>query len=78
MIEFQDQPLPQEDSDPLVVPYSNRKSRDPEIVARAEALQRWLNGFDGIFVKVDGVPGDRTSEAYKKVTGNYLPGDPRS
>jgi lysozyme family protein len=78
MIEFRDQPLPQDDSEPLVVSHSNRKSRDPEIVARAEELQRWLNGFDGIFVKVDGVPGDRTSEAYKRVTGHYLPGDPRA
>ena len=77
MIEFQDQPLPNENSVPLVVPHSNRKSRDPEVIARAEALQRWLNSFDGIFVKVDGVPGDRTSGAYR-VTGNYLPGDPRS
>jgi lysozyme family protein len=77
MFEFFDQPLPQEDSPPLVVAHSNRKARDPAIVAQAEALQRWLNGFDGIFVSVDGVPGDRTSEAYKKVTGQYLPGDPR-
>jgi len=78
MIEFPDQPLPQEDSEPLVVHHSNRKSRDPEIVAQAEELQRWLNTFVGIFVKVDGVPGDRTSEAYKRVTGHYLPGDSRA
>ena len=46
--------------------------------ARAKELQRWLNTFPGIFVKIDGVPGPRTSEAYRKVTGSYLPGDPRS
>jgi len=78
MFEFPDQALPREDSEPLVVAHSNRKSRDPAIVARAEELQRWLNSFDGIFVKVDGVPGDRTSEAFKKVTGAFLPGDPRA
>lgn len=78
LFEFPDQPLPREDSEPLVVAHSNRKSRDLAIVARAEELQRWLNGFDGIFVKVDGIPGDGTSEAYKKVTGHYLPGDPRA
>jgi lysozyme family protein len=43
-----------------------------------EALQRTLNGFPGIFVKIDGIPGPRTSDAFKKVTGHYLLGDPRS
>ena len=43
----------------------------------AETLQRTLNTFPGIFVKVDGVPGTRTSEAFKKVTGHFLIGDPR-
>jgi lysozyme family protein len=54
-----------------------KKSKDLAVVAQAEDLQRWLNTFPGIFVKVDGVPGNRTSDAYKKVTGSYLPGDPR-
>jgi lysozyme family protein len=78
MFEFVDQPLPEDDSEPLVVAHSNRKSKDPAIVARAEELQRWLNSFEGIFVKVDGVPGDRTSDAFKRVTGAFLPGDPRA
>jgi hypothetical protein len=47
------------------------------MVARALDLQRWLNTFPGIFVKENGIPGQRTSDAYKKVTGTYLPGDPR-
>jgi hypothetical protein len=76
-IEFADQPVAAE-AEPLVVGYSEKKPRDPALVARAEALQRWLNTFPGVFVKVDGVPGPRTSEAYRKVTGSYLPGDPRS
>ena len=76
-IEFIDQPIPLPNTNPLVVPYSNIKFDDPEMVARAEELQRWLNTFPGIFLMVDGIPGPRTSEAYKKVTGSYLPGDPR-
>jgi len=42
-----------------------------------EDLQRMLNKFPGIFVKVDGIPGARTSDAFKKVTGHFLIGDPR-
>jgi hypothetical protein len=37
-----------------------------------------LNTFPGIFVKVDGVPGERTSDAFRKVTGHFLFGDPRT
>jgi lysozyme family protein len=44
----------------------------------AEELQRALNRFPGIYVKVDGVPGMRTSDAFRKVTGQYLAGDPRA
>jgi lysozyme family protein len=77
-IAFDDQPTPAEDVVPLIVRYARRKSRDPRIVSRAEDLQRWLNTYPGIFVKVDGIPGNRTSEAYRKVTGHYLPGDPQS
>jgi hypothetical protein len=43
-----------------------------------EELQTWLNSFPGVFVKIDGVPGKRTSEAWRLVTGAYLPGDPRA
>lgn len=44
----------------------------------AEELQRALNNFPGIFVKVDGVAGAKTSDAFKKVTGHFLVGDPRA
>jgi lysozyme family protein len=77
-IKFEDQPLPLPGDDALVVVYSMAKSGDPAMVSRAEELQRWLNTFPGIFVKVDGIPGNRTSEAYRRVTGAYLPGDPRN
>jgi len=46
--------------------------------AQAEALQRFLNSFPGIFVKVDGFAGEKTSDAFKKVTGYFLQGDPRA
>lgn len=77
-IDFADQPGPAPEAEPLVVGYSEKKPKDPAQAARAEELQRWLNTFPGVFVKVDGAPGPRTSEAYRKVTGSYLPGDPRS
>jgi lysozyme family protein len=74
----------------LSVPDSGRPSRTPPVTAaplirfsttrkspEVEDLQRMLNTFPGIFVKVDGVPGERTSTAVKKVTGEFLLGDPR-
>ena len=40
-------------------------------------LQQFLNKFPGIFLKEDGVPGDKTSGAVKEVFGFYLKGDVR-
>lgn len=77
IIEFADQPVPSTDSQPLVVRFASQKPTDPLILKQAEDLQKWLNTFPGIFVKPDGWPGQRTSDAYRKVTGKYLPGDPR-
>jgi lysozyme family protein len=76
-IEFPDQPAPIPNEPPLIVNYSLHKSTDPATLNRAVELQQWLNTFPGIFVKPDGVPGSFTSDAYKKVTGVFLPGDPR-
>ena len=56
-----------------IVSYSKRNRSD----ATAE-LQRALNRFPGIFVKVDGVPGNLTSDAFKRLSGHYLQGDPRA
>ena len=64
--------------DPPLVRFSNSKSTDPAIVERAENLQRFLNTHPGIFVKVDRIPGMLTSDAFKKVTGNFLAGDSRA
>jgi len=58
--------------DPLVT-YSETEASDA-----ARKLQRALNSMPGIFLLVDGVPGRRTSDAFRKVTGNFLQGDPRS
>jgi lysozyme family protein len=77
VIDFADQPAPKPGAQPIVVRHSMKKPTDPLEVAKAEKLQQWLNTFPGIFVKPDGIPGDRTSDAFKKVTGVYLPGDPR-
>jgi len=41
-------------------------------------LQRFWNTFPEIFLKEDGKLGQRTSDAYKRVFGRYLLGDPRS
>ncbi|CAG2133484.1 hypothetical protein [Cupriavidus numazuensis] len=77
-IGFTDQPAHAEADAPLVVHYAARKPTDPTVIAQADALQRWLNTYPGIFVRLDGYPGKRTSAAYRAVTGHYLPGDPRT
>ena len=51
--------------------YSMQKPGDPALEQQVVALQHWLNGFPGVFVKVDGIPGQRTSEAYRQVTGHF-------
>jgi hypothetical protein len=51
--------------------YSNRE------IDRAADLQRFLNTFPGIAVRVDGKPGEKTSDAVKQLFGVYLQGDPR-
>lgn len=55
---------------PLVY-YSTKK------IDHGEKLQEFLNQFPGIYLLVDGKPGEKTSDAFKAVTGNYLFGDPR-
>jgi lysozyme family protein len=48
------------------------------VIDRGEDLQRFLNTFPGISLRVDGWPGDNSSDAVKQVFGFYLEGDPRS
>jgi lysozyme family protein len=77
LFELADQPFPDARDKPLVVRFQQRKSTDPLKVQQAINLQVWLNSHSGIFVRPDGIPGNRTSDAYKAVTGQFLPGDPR-
>jgi lysozyme family protein len=51
--------------------YSNRK------LPNAEDLQRFLNTFSGISVRVDGKPGEKTSDAVYQIFGFHLKDDPR-
>ena len=44
----------------------------------ADKLQQFLNQFDGVALRVDGWPGEKTSDAMKKLFGFYLKGDPRN
>jgi lysozyme family protein len=46
--------------------------------AAAALLQAALNHFPGISLAVDGVAGERTSDAVRRVTGHFLAGDPRA
>ena len=57
-----------------LVPFSNTNKTLP-----ATRLQKLINRFPGLSNRVtpDGVPGNKTSSAFKEVTGSYLAGDPR-
>lgn len=63
---------------PQVVRYATVKPRARDELARAMALQEWLNTNLGIFLRVDGICGEKTSNAWKSISGAYLPGDPRA
>jgi len=43
----------------------------------AIALQQFLNRFPGIALREDGKLGERSSDAYKRLFGHHLDGDPR-
>jgi len=74
-IQFADEPTLT--AQPIVVAYAATRPTLAVDIERATALQHWLNTFPGIYLKTDGWPGTRTSNAFKAVTGRYLPGDPR-
>ena len=65
-------------AEPLVSRYARTRPRHADLARRAEELQAWLDTFPAVYVRVDGIPGPRTSAAYRTVTGAYLPGDPRA
>lgn len=63
--------IPLDTTDSPLVYYSTKK------IDHGEKLQEFLNQFPGVYLLVDGKPGEKTSNAFKAVTGNYLFGDPR-
>lgn len=78
LIAFDDQLTPKLKEGPIVISYSTKLPKDAGAVRAAENLQQWLNTHSGIWVKVDGIAGKNTSDAYRIVTGRFLPGDPRA
>jgi lysozyme family protein len=65
------------EAEPLIA-FSKTLPKDAETVEQVKGLQTHLNLHPGIFVKVDGIPGQRTSGAFRTVFGHYLTGDPRA
>lgn len=51
--------------------YANRA------IPHGEELQRFLNTFEGVTLRVDGWPGEKTSDAVERLFGFRLDGDPR-
>lgn len=49
-----------------------------KIQPRADDLQRFLNTFPGILLRVDGIAATKTSDAVEKIFGFYLDNDPRN
>lgn len=44
----------------------------------ARQLQAFLNRFPGVYLREDGQAGDKTSDAFRSLTGYHLKGDPRA
>lgn len=71
-------PLPEEMTALLTADAAPRVRYAPNLVSdEVKLLQEALNRFPDIFLRVDGKAGPRTSDAYRKITGQYLQGDPR-
>ncbi|PKL81768.1 MAG: hypothetical protein CVV24_13585 [Ignavibacteriae bacterium HGW-Ignavibacteriae-3] len=67
MINFVDATIPKK---PILY-YSSKETE------YGQELQIFLNKFPGIYLLTDGKPGQKTSDAFKIISGNYLYGDPR-
>lgn len=71
IIKIQDETLTNRD-------FANLVRYDPtHFNQNALELQQYLNTLPGIFLLPDGKAGKKTSEAFKKIFGVYLKGDPR-
>lgn len=75
-VKFDDQ-RPLDPEMPPPVRYSTKLPVDPAKVAAAKVLQQWPSSFPGVSLALDGIAGNKTSDAFKRVTGCYLVGDPR-
>ena len=64
--------------DELVATPFVRYSAVAKSTPQASALQEFLNHINGLYLRVDGWAGPRTSNAVRKLTGHYLQGDPRA
>jgi len=67
------QPLPGSASSPALLHFAPHEE-SPD----ARELQAFLNKLPGIFVREDGLAGEKTSAAFRMATGYYLQGDPRA
>jgi hypothetical protein len=70
-VPFGDQPAAKPDMPPAVR-YSKVMPTDPAEVAAAKSLQQWLSNFSGVFLAVDGIAGNKTSAAFRPVTGTVI------
>ncbi|MFP3867731.1 MAG: hypothetical protein ACLFUU_06180 [Desulfobacteraceae bacterium] len=77
-IELLDIPAPILPPEPVKEAKSLLCYSESEPSAIVGELQIFLNTVPGIYVRVDCYPGPKTSEAFRKVTGYYLHGDPRA
>ena len=62
---------------PAVTPFV-RYSASAKSTPQGVVLQEFLNQLDGVYLRVDGWAGPRTSAAVRRLTGYYLAGDPRN
>lgn len=63
---------------PLPAGFSGVRYAPTTFDATAQRLQLWLNTHPGVSLTPDGKAGQRTSNAVRFVTGEYLQGDPRA
>ncbi|MFD2190543.1 hypothetical protein [Pistricoccus aurantiacus] len=78
LVDFADRPAPSPETSPRVPHFAGGQPRDSQQIVKAKELQRWLNTYPRIFLKVDGMAGERTSKAYTWVTGAFLPSAPEA
>ena len=66
-----------EDAPPMWAKFESVRYDPDHVIPLAEELQKALNRVPGIHLREDGLAGECTSNAFRRVTGKYLAGDPR-